>query len=231
MPVSNLFPNNLPTGTPVIGYGNSEEIEEKSIVSSNVHNINDEEMTRIENHAHAQRVLLSSDAIRHLIATTNTEEERVIALDQVIVAAKSQFPAEDGWVVLNEKRMQDLCVVCSVNQTSSSKAPYIPAIVPEGSGSLAEAIVTGNVVAAYEMIGNRPMFALADAAADLDAVYRIRRGLEASASELLMKETVTLTNEQILQMISALTGALDGTYTDEAAAVKMSIMKAIKVVA
>jgi uncharacterized repeat protein (TIGR01451 family) len=231
MPVSNLFPNNLPTGTPVIGYGNSEEAEEKSVVSSNVHNINDEDMTRIENHAHAQRVLLSSDAIRHFIATTNTEEERVNALDQVIVTAKAQFPAEDGWVVLNEKRMQDVCVVCSVNQTSSSKAPYIPAIVPEGSGSLAEAIVTGNVVAAYEMIGNRPMFALADAAADLDAVYRIRRGLEASVSELLMKETATLTNEQILQMISALTGALDGTYTDEAAAVKMSIMKAIKVVA
>ena len=51
------------------------------------------------------------------------------------------------------------------------------------------------------------------------------------ASELLMKSTASLTDAQILAMIEALTGALDGTYTDEGAAVKMSIMKAIKVVA
>ena len=75
------------------------------------------------------------------------------------------------------------------------------------------------------------MFALADAAADLDAVYRIRRGAKATASELLMKGTAEFTDEQILETIEALTGALDGTYTDEASAVKMSIMKAIKVVA
>jgi len=46
-----------------------------------------------------------------------------------------------------------------------------------------------------------------------------------------MKSTASLTDEQILTMIEALTGALDGTYSDEASAVKMSIMKAIKVVA
>ena len=72
---------------------------------------------------------------------------------------------------------------------------------------------------------------LADAAADLDAVYRLRRGGKGSVSELLMKETASLTDEQILAVIAALTGALDGVYTDEAAAVKMAIMKAIKVVA
>jgi len=127
--------------------------------------------------------------------------------------------------------MQELCVVCAANAVHSSTAPYIPAVIPEGSGSLAEAIVGGNVLAAYELIGHRPMFALADAAADLDAVYRIRRGGNAVASELLMKSTASLTDAQILAMIEALTGALDGTYNDEASAVKMSIMKAIKVVA
>jgi hypothetical protein len=232
MPVSTLTPHNLPTGAPVIGYANQAAKDaETAVVSSNLHNIDDAEMTRIENHAHAKRVLLSSDAIRHFIATTSTTQERTEALDQVIAAAKSQFPAEDGWIVLNEKRMQDLCLVCAANQMHSSETPYIPAVIPEGAGSLAEAIVTGNVVASYELIGHRPMFALADAAADLDAVYRIRRGGAGAASELLMKETAALTDEQILQMIEALTGALDGTYTDEASAVKMSIMKAIKVVA
>ena len=228
MPISTL-PTNLPTGTPAVGYAN--HVEEVAVAAVASHQIDESEMTKIENHAHQQRVLLSSDAIRHFIATTNSVSERTIALDQVIVAAKAQFPAEDGWVVLNEKRMQDLCVICAVNAQAPVVSTYIPAVVPQGAGSLAEAIVTGNVVAAYELIGNRPMFALADAAADLDAVYRIRRGIEATASELLMKETAMLTNEQILKMIEALTGALDGTYTDEASAVKVSIMKAIKVVA
>lgn len=230
MPISTL-PANLPIGTtPAVGYVNHVEDEVASTEVAS-HQIDDNEMTKIENHAHAQHVLLSSDAIRHFIATTNTTTERTIALDQVIVAAKAQFPAEDGWVVLNEKRMQELCVVCAVNAQKAVESTYIPAVVPQGAGSLAEAIVTGNVVAAYELIGNRPMFALADAAADFDAVYRIRRGIEAKASELLMKETATLTNDQILKMIEALTGALDGAYNDEASAVKMAIMKAIKVVA
>lgn len=228
MPVSTL-PTNLPTGGAVVGYASAVEAETK--VSTNVHNIDDAEMTAIENQAHAERVLLSSDAIRHFIATTSNVSERTDALNQVIIAAKAQFPAEDGWIVLNEKRMQELCVVCAANAVKSAKAPYIPAVIPDGSGSLAEAIVGGNVVAAYELIGHRPMFALADAAADLDAVYRIRRGGNAVASELLMKSTASLTDAQILAMIEALTGALDGTYTDEGAAVKMSIMKAIKVVA
>ena len=228
MPVSTL-PTNLPTGGAVVGYASAVAAETK--VSTNVHNIDDAEMTAIENQAHAARVLLSSDAIRHFIATTNNVDERTDALTQVILAAKAQFPAEDGWIVLNEKRMQELCVVCAANAVHSSTAPYIPAVIPEGSGSLAEAIVGGNVLAAYELIGHRPMFALADAAADLDAVYRIRRGGNAVASELLMKSTASLTDAQILAMIEALTGALDGTYNDEASAVKMSIMKAIKVVA
>jgi uncharacterized repeat protein (TIGR01451 family) len=228
MPVSTL-PTNLPTGGAVVGYANAEAASTK--VSTNVHNIDDAEMTAIENQAHAERVLLSSDAIRHFIATTTNVTERTDALNQVLLAAKAQFPAEDGWIVLNEKRMKELCVVCAANAMHSAKAPYIPAVIPEGSGSLAEAIVGGNIVAAYELIGHRPMFALADAAADLDAVYRIRRGGNAVASELLMKSTASLTDAQILAMIEALTGALDGIYTDEGAAVKMSIMKAIKVVA
>ena len=81
------------------------------------------------------------------------------------------------------------------------------------------------------MIGHRPMFALADAAADLDAVYRNRKGEENAVSQMLTKETQNLSEGQITEMITALTGALDGTYTDEASAVKMAIMKAVKVAA
>ena len=225
MPVT--IPNNLPTGAPVIGYANVVEVRNPV----NPHHVTDEVVTTLENRAHDQMALLSSDAIRHFISTTAGTLERNQALDTVIAQAKHTYPLEDGWIVINEARMQNLCEVCMVNNVASQNAPFVPAIVPTGSSSLAEAIVTGNIIAAYEMIGNRPMFALADAASDLDAVVRSRRGEVVHISNLLKTETTKLSDDKLKNMITALTGALDGTYTDEASAVKVAIMKAVKEVA
>lgn len=220
-------PTNLPTATQTVGYEN--HVEENESTGANPHQVSDSLVTALENRAHQQKALLSSDAVRHFIATTEGVVERNSALDDVVAEAKKHYPLEDGWIVLNEARMRSLCETCRVNAAEvKTTTPYIPATVPEGTGSLAEAIVTGNIVAAYEMIGNRPMFALADAAADLDAVYRNRRGGKMSVSDMLIAETVSLSDEQIKNMITALTGAIDGTYTDEASAVKMAIMKAVK---
>lgn len=223
------LPTNLPTGNPVIGYANMEVKESEFTASS--HQVDDETTTELENYAHSQHVLLSSDAIRHFVSVTNNEEERNSAIKEIITVAKNKLPAEDGWIVINEKRMRDLCLACSLDQkVSSDNSPFVPAVITEGSGSLAEAIVTGNVVASYELLGFRPMFALADAASDLDSVYRIRKGGKEVVSEMLLKETEKLTDAQLMEIIKALTGALDGTYTDEASAVKMAIMKAVKVI-
>ena len=215
---SQATPTNLPTGISVAGQ-DVIRTQDTSVQGT------DATVTALENQAHAQKALLSSDAVRHFIATTEDSSQREEALNSVISEAKSNYPLEDGWIVINQARMQSLCQACVVSPQASVST------VPAGAGSLAEAIVTGNVVAAYEMIGNRPMFALADAAADLDAVYRNRKGESNSVSDLLSTETSNLSEEQLTQMIAALTGALDGTYTDEASAVKMSIMKAVKVAA
>jgi hypothetical protein len=228
VPPSIKAPVNLPTGTPVVGYA-----AQAGAVTSPVGytETTDEDVTTLENYAHAKKALLSSDAIRHLIGTTNSAEERIQSLNDVITEAKATYPSEDGWVVINEKRMRELSLVCQAKPEPSSVAPYVPTVIPEGSGSLAEAIVTGNIVAAYEMIGHRPMFALADAAADMDSVLRARRGGKEVISDMLLETTKSLSEEQVMKIIEALTGALDGTYTDEASAVKMAIMKAVKVVA
>jgi uncharacterized repeat protein (TIGR01451 family) len=218
------YPSNLPTET-VIGYANYANTPAEQVP------VTDEVVTMLENRAHAQKALLSSDAVQYFISTTTGTVERNEALDDVIAEAKKSYPLEDGWIVINEARMQNLCEVCTVAATNVSTTSFVPTMVPAGSSSLAEAIVTGNIVAAYEMIGNRPMFALADAAADLDSVYRNRRGEQHVVSDLLTTETAKLSDEKIKNMIDALTGAIDGTYTDEASAVKMSIMKAVKEVA
>jgi uncharacterized repeat protein (TIGR01451 family) len=217
-------PDNLPTASAVIGYQDYEDGYE----DVNPHQVSDIVVTDLENRAHAQNALLSSDAVRYFIGTTSGEIERNQALDEVIAEAKKNYPLEDGWIIINESRMQNLCLACNESRKESVTEVFTPATIPEGSGSLAEAIVTGNIVAAYDMIGNRPMFSLADAAADLDALYRFRRDNSVQVSELLKTETANLSDERIKNMISALTGALDGTYTDEASAVKMAILKAVK---
>jgi uncharacterized repeat protein (TIGR01451 family) len=219
-----VVPNNLPTGTPVVGYQNFQSDN----AEVNPHQVSDEVVTALENRAHEQKSLLSSDAVRHFISTTSGEVERNESLDQVISEAKITYPLEDGWVVINESRMKNLCEACKENAAKTGESAFLPATIPEGTGSLAEAIVTGNIVAAYDMIGSRPMFSLADAASDLDAVYRSRKDSTVQVSNLLTEETKDFSDEKIKDMITALTGALDGTYTDEASAVKMAIMKAVK---
>jgi len=225
--VGNLFrevqslPENLPVGNPTESFGSNE---------GQVQAVNDSLITQIENYAHSERVLISSDAIRYFIAHTEAEVEKMTALSQVLNSAKTEFPAEDGWIVVNEKRMRDLCLVCAIGKPEAEKRSFIPTVVPEGAGSLAEAIVSGNISASYSLLENNPMFSLADASSDIDAVYRKRKGQEGRVSAMLEEMTKDFSDEKLMGIIEALTSAIDGTYTDEKAAVKMAILKAVKLV-
>ena len=217
--VATSAPANLPVAVApaVIGYQNyvAPQSEEEA------------ELSALENRAHSQKALLSSDAMRYLIHTEASLERRAEKLDAVVRVAKVTFPTEDGWIVLNLARMEALLGDLTKSETVAVAAD----VTPTASGSLAEAIVTGNVVAAFAMIQDRPMVALADAAADLDAIYRVRKGETVMVSDLLREVSGTLSDEQLAGAIAALTSAIDGTYQDEAEAVKMAIMKSIKVVA
>lgn len=211
----------IPQGLPVGGYLVTEETEIAH------------ELTVLENQAHAQKVLLSSDAMRFFIAKVNVIEERTSVLDTVLAKARVTFPSEDGWVVLNLARMEGLLE--EVNEehdalVSDESVDIDFGNVPVTGGSLAEAILDTNIAAAYQLIALRPMLALADAATDLDALYRSTKGESVVVSDMLKTQGEHLSQTQLQEAISALTSALDGTYTDEAAAVKMAIMKAIKAV-
>lgn len=189
------------------------------------------ELSELENQAHAQRVLLSSDAMRYFAGKVDTES-RTTVLDAVLAHARISFPSEDGWVVVNLSRMEHLLEEVETQDdlpVSAETVSLQEQTVPIHSGSLAEAVLSGNLIASYEMISHRPMVALADAVSDLDALYRFKKGEHVVISELLKKEGVNLSEEELQETITALTSALDGTYTDEASAVKMALLKAVKV--
>jgi hypothetical protein len=184
----------------------------------------------LEAQAHAGHVLLSSDALRHFLATVPSGVDPSMLLATVMASAKKSYPSEDGWVVINESRMREACVEClAAPMATSDEAPYVPTVVPAGTGSLAEMIAAGNLGAAYALIGHRPMFSLADAVADFDALYRARQGQDTNTSALLKEVTAQISTDTIKAITVALTSALDGTYNDEAEAVKTAIMKAVKV--
>lgn len=216
-------PSNLPTGNaPVIGYQAQASVSTETQETNELDETEAEtEFADLEDRAHAHHVLLSSDAMRYF-ADTYSVDEQFAALDQVIADAKKSYPTEDGWVILNLERMQGLMDVTEVVSEVAT--------TPTGVGSLAETIVGANAAAAFELIGQRPMIALADATADLDALYRLRNGEDTTVSDLLLSESAHLADDQIKQALTALTSALDGTYQDEKEAVRTAILKAIKTV-
>lgn len=221
MALSEETPVNLPIGNPISGYQADEDSEESI------------ELNELENQAHAQRVLLSSDAMRYFIAKISSKNERVTVLGSLITKARVSFPSEEGWVVINLSRMEELLeeVRSEKNEQESDVAAEASLSYSKNTmtaGSLGETIVMGNVVSAFEIINGRPIIELAAASADLDALYRFKKGEDVQISEILKNESATLSLEQLELAIKSLTSALDGTYTDEVSAVKMAIMKAVK---
>lgn len=214
-------PVNLPMSETALSFEVSEESEES------------QSLTALENQAHAQRVLLSSDAMRYLIGKVANITKRSDVLEQVIAKARVSFPSEDGWVVLNLARMEQLIDEVNITHDSAIVDGTLNLGVPVTTltaGSLAEAIVAGNDQAIETLIAQRPMIALADAASDIDALYKRRNGEMTTVSDMLLKEAVALTNKELEDIIVALTSALDGTHTDEVSAVRMAISKALAIV-
>lgn len=170
--------------------------------------------------------------MRYFISKVPVRDARIAVLDDVITRARVSFPSEEGWVVINLSRMESLLDESIEEETAQDEVQE--AVLSTGNdamtaGSLAEAVVMANVATAFELIESRPMVALADAASDFDAVYRYRKGEDTLVSNMLKAEASKLSSEQLEEIIIALTSALDGTYTDEVSAVKMAIMKAVKI--
>jgi hypothetical protein len=221
-----VSPTNLPTAGYDTLFGDAEVHEEKE---------DEVQFGALENKAHEHKVLLSSDAMRYFVKHVSSYAEQNDMFEAVVQKARVSFPSEEGWVVLNLERMERL--VEEVKHTHVREAEFVnttlensTSYAPMSAGSLAEAIVTKNIVAAYQLMANRPMIALADAASDLNAVYRGRKGESVTVSNLLEAHTREMSTDTLESLTLALTSALDGTYSTEEEAVKMAILKAVQVI-
>ena len=204
-------PANLPVAAaPVMGYA----AYEPQVAEDDTETEESDELAALENYAHDRRVLLSSDALRYVYEHM-VPEGGIEALDQLVNDAKAAYPTEDGWLVLNIARIEQLL--------GDEEATPVVSIPTPTTDTLAQAIVRGDVIAAYRMIEARPMVALAQAAAELDQAYRAK----VTGGEVALA-FAGHSDESLKAAVTALTSALDGTYTDEQSAVKIAIMKAIQ---
>ncbi|MBX9906905.1 hypothetical protein K2X96_03340, partial [Patescibacteria group bacterium] len=221
---THAVPENLPT----IGYAQhvaSKEVAHEVVAPAGERTT----IAYLEDAAHAHNVLLSSDALRAIIDQGETLHDNETLLTEVIARAKGAYPREDGWIILNRERVTALFADEESEEDTEVEEVSTPVHV-EGSSTLAEAIVTSNTTLAYQKLGESPIFALADAAEALDAVVRARRGA-GSASDMLMRAAAGVTDEKLKNAVVALTSAIDGTYDDESAAIRLAIIKALKAVA
>ena len=215
-------PDNLPTGEiPMMGYASytTDEVEESKVVDTD-----DGMLEVLESLAKDKKVLISAGAVRQFHNDFAGFDNETEVFADLMTMANETYPTEDGWIVVNAERMQAMLNSLE-NQNYTKKASL--------EDSLTKAIVNGDVTKAYQAISHRPMFALADAAAQLDAAYRARNGADTDieVSESVMKTISSFSDDEIKQAIAALTSALDGTYQSESEAVKMAVMKAVNVFA
>ncbi|MBI4086384.1 hypothetical protein HY416_00160 [Candidatus Kaiserbacteria bacterium] len=219
--------NSSPFAAPVRGYGavamTDDEVEPET----------EDADTYLKERAHELNLILSNDAVRFILERANSREDRMTFLDEVSARAKAIYPREDGWVVVNRERIEMLAASQPVSAASPVSVEEEPKDIAKlmRVPTLAEAIVTGNVTAAYTALGDLPLVALADAVGDLDALFRVRHDEEIDVPGTLVEAAARLSDDQLEEVIQSLASAIDGVYRDEAAAVKLAIIKAIKAVA
>ncbi|MCD5381934.1 MAG: hypothetical protein LR017_01305 [Candidatus Pacebacteria bacterium] len=218
IPAATDIPSNLPTATynPVVGYAaDTEEVATEDVAFAD-NGQDADEIAALENRANEANCLLSSNAIRFIIEQADTTEARFALLDTLINKVKEAHPLEDGWAVINKERAVALMHAAGVQMTAAPTPA--PVATPASTDALAAAIMKGDVVAAYATLGENPLATLATAAADLDAQYRATKGQNADL------------DAKYEAAIGALTSAIDGTYSNETASVKLAVMKAVKAI-
>jgi hypothetical protein len=68
----------------------------------------DKGIKALEEYAHANYALISSDALRFIQSQGGTTEEQIQTLAQIISLAKARYPKEGDWIVLNKERVLSL---------------------------------------------------------------------------------------------------------------------------
>ncbi len=173
----------------------------------------------LETKAKQENALISDYGLNLIIIAANGKEENALRiLNQLLTVAKSWYPTEGGWLVLNQDKIQKVLF-----STYITMVPIFIQWVAESNSK--------KVFSFLRMLRSQEHSVkefIKNVIYELDNVYRFRieRGYEeAEADEHSIQSTSHWTNEDIEKVIATLIGAVDEGYKASYMPVKLALLK------
>ncbi|MBP9772024.1 MAG: hypothetical protein KBD16_03850 [Candidatus Pacebacteria bacterium] len=179
---------------------------------------------RIQNEARATRTLVSDDGALLIAHSVEGDEKKALErLSQVIDIAKTRYPREDGWLILDKDRVRESLFISTLSM--------IPLFV--------EWIVRGEdkkVFTFLRMLKHQEQ-PVADfmrkVVADLDGAHRARlEGAEerAHVNAHIAEVTYHLSNKELETIVSELLHGVDERYDSAYTSVRLSLVRVLDIV-
>ncbi len=178
-------------------------------------------IAKLQTEARADRALVSDDGIKLIVASAEDNEEKARErLNQVLAIAKTRYPREDGWLILDKGRVREALFI--------SVLGTVPLFI--------EWVVRGEdkkIFAFLRMLKAQEQ-PVADfvrkVVAELDNVHRARlEGTEdVTRTDVHVAEvTYHLSQEELERMISELLNGVDERYDSAYTSVRLAVMRVL----
>lgn len=179
---------------------------------------------RIQNEARASRTLISDDGAELLAYSAEGDEKKALErLGQIVEIAKSRYPREDGWLILDKDRVRETLFISTLSM--------IPLFI--------EWIVRGEdkkVFTFLRMLKHQEQ-PVADfmrkVVSDLDNAYRARmEGSDerANVNQHIAEVTYHLSNKELETIVGELLHGVDERYDSAYTSVRLSLVRVLDII-
>ncbi len=202
----------------------------------------------IESRAHAAGVLMSPEAVTLAAAFSADRAEALRVFGDILNEAVRTIPRENGWVMLNADRFNEL----ATNQGAAVRIPTAAAFAPREesveeikvtspvdvavAATFAGAVISGDRNSAFGIIRSlehdkvSPTALMTSTATVLDALFRARKDNRPSSDAVLAEKATNLSDEKLAHLVNVFTHSLDTVYTSPFTGVKLALAQAFEVV-
>ncbi len=179
---------------------------------------------RIQNEARASRTLISDDGAELIAHSAEGDEKKALErLNQIVEIAKSRYPREDGWLILDKDRVRETLFISTLSM--------IPLFV--------EWIIRGEdkkVFTFLRMLKHQEQ-PVADfmrkVVSDLDNAYRARmEGTDerSNVNQHIAEVTYHLSNQELETIVGELLHGVDERYDSAYTSVRLSLVRVLDII-
>ncbi len=179
---------------------------------------------RVQNEARSSRVLISDDGAELIANSVEGDEAKALErLNQIVEIAKSRYPREDGWLILDKNRVREALFVSTLSM--------VPLFV--------EWIIRGEdkkVFTFLRMLKHQEQPVgdfMRKVVSDLDNAYRARmEGSDerANVNQHIAEVTYHLSNKELETIVDELLHGVDERYDSAYTSVRLSLVRVLDLI-